>query len=41
MTFDESKKIDIKKLAEKVAGSWKYDKIDKIPRSTAYDMNIV
>ena len=28
-------------LKEKVAGSWKYDKTDKIPWSKAYDMNIV
>ena len=29
MTSDENEKIDVKKLAEKVAGSWKYDKTDK------------
>ena len=41
MTPEESEKIDIKELAEKVAASWTYDKTDKTPWSEAYSMCIV
>ena len=41
MTSDEKERIDIKKLAEKVATSWTYDKTDKTPMSEAYSMCIV
>ena len=41
MTSEETEKIDIKKLAEQVAGSWTYDKTDKTPWSEAYGMCMV
>ena len=37
----EKKLIDIRKLAEKLAGKWSKDKTDKTPWSHAYDMCIV
>ena len=33
--------IDIKKLAEKIAGKWSFSRIDKIPWIEAYGMCIV
>ena len=37
----EKESIDIRKLAEKLAGKWDKDKTDKTPWSQAYDMCIV
>ena len=40
-TPQEKELIDIRKLAEKLARKWDYDKVDKTPWSEAYDMCIV